>query len=191
MILSKSESILSRVNKVRDNLVEDLRKVKDDIVSKVDENDKYFTEQLEILQGALERSRHLLGESIDKVKDSIKVQSEKLREESKDIFKKCKKEQLRVRYEIEEKYDERISKIKSVSAAFFNRYDADLKSVETKVESTSKAQEEWVKKIVAPQELNQARLFAIETRMKESEESRISDFNFTKDTVRRLIYAIE
>lgn len=51
--------------------------------------------------------------------------------------------------------------------------------------------EEWAKLIVEPQELNQARLFAIETRMKESEEFKVKEVNFLKDTLKKLIFAME
>jgi hypothetical protein len=43
------------------------------------------------------------------------------------------------------------------------------------VKTLEQRQEEWVKKIIQPQELNQARLFAIETRIKEGEKVRQSD----------------
>lgn len=51
--------------------------------------------------------------------------------------------------------------------------------------------EEWAKLIVKPQELNQARLFAMDTRMKEGEEFRVKEVQFLKDTVKKLIFALE
>ena len=51
--------------------------------------------------------------------------------------------------------------------------------------------EDWAKLIVKPQELNQARLFAIDTRMKESEEFRVKEICFLKDTIKKLIFALE
>ena len=42
-----------------------------------------------------------------------------------------------------------------------------------------------------PQSLNQARLFTIESRIKETEKSKVSDLNFLKETIKKLIYAIE
>lgn len=43
MIINKSESIISRVNKIRDNIMDDLGKTKGDIHNKLEELDKYFT----------------------------------------------------------------------------------------------------------------------------------------------------
>ena len=48
MIVNKSESIISRVNKIRDNLIEELKVAKNDLTSKLEETDKYYGEQLEI-----------------------------------------------------------------------------------------------------------------------------------------------
>ena len=45
--------------------------------------------------------------------------------------------------------------------------------------------------LIKPQELNQARLYAVETRIKENEQGKIREFDFIKETMKKLIYAIE
>lgn len=45
--------------------------------------------------------------------------------------------------------------------------------------------------MVKPQEVNQARLFAIDTRLKETEDFRVREIGFMKDVFRKLIYALE
>lgn len=45
--------------------------------------------------------------------------------------------------------------------------------------------------LVKPQDLNQARLYAIETRIKEGEENKMKEADFFKETIKKLIYAIE
>lgn len=45
--------------------------------------------------------------------------------------------------------------------------------------------------LIKPQELNQARLYAIETRIRENESNKLKDFDFVKETIKKLIYAIE
>lgn len=51
--------------------------------------------------------------------------------------------------------------------------------------------EDWAKLLIKPQEVNQARLFAIDTRMKESEDFRVREITFVKDVFKKLIYALE
>lgn len=59
------------------------------------------------------------------------------------------------------------------------------------IKNLEKRQEDWVTTLVKPQELNQARLFSIDTRIKESEASRTEDNQFHKDVMKKLIFAIE
>ena len=51
--------------------------------------------------------------------------------------------------------------------------------------------EVWINKLIQPQESNQARLFAVNTRIQEGELSRLTDLQFMKETVKKLIYALE
>lgn len=41
MIVNKTENILTRINKVRDNIVDDLKKSRDELASKIEEADKF------------------------------------------------------------------------------------------------------------------------------------------------------
>lgn len=41
MIVNKTDGIVSRVNKVRDNIMEDLKKQRDDLSHKIEETDKF------------------------------------------------------------------------------------------------------------------------------------------------------
>ena len=52
-------------------------------------------------------------------------------------------------------------------------------------------QEDWVNRLIKPQEVNQARLFSVDTRIKEGELMRLKDLQFMRDTFKKLIYAIE
>ena len=49
MIVNKSENIISRINKVRDNIMDDLKNSKNELTNKIEETDKYFAEQLELV----------------------------------------------------------------------------------------------------------------------------------------------
>lgn len=44
MIVNKAENIISRMNKIRDNIMEDLKNSKNELGNKLEETDKYFTE---------------------------------------------------------------------------------------------------------------------------------------------------
>ena len=44
MILNKSDSIISRVNKIRDNIAEEMKTSKTELTHKIEETDRYFGE---------------------------------------------------------------------------------------------------------------------------------------------------
>jgi len=52
-------------------------------------------------------------------------------------------------------------------------------------------QDKWIKKLIEPQTNNEARLFSIDTRINEGEVTRLNDQNFMKETLKKLIYAVE
>jgi len=44
MIINKSESIISRVNKIRDNIMDELKNAKIELTNKIEDADKYYGE---------------------------------------------------------------------------------------------------------------------------------------------------
>jgi hypothetical protein len=89
------------------------------------------------------------------------------------------------------KYDSKIKKIKDVCAQYFSKYEKHLINHQTIVKDLERQQQLWVDMLIKPQELNQARLFAIESRIKENEQTKMNEVEFLKETVKKLIYAIE
>jgi hypothetical protein len=50
---------------------------------------------------------------------------------------------------------------------------------------------DWSKVLIEPATMNDARVFALESRMQEEEELRIKEFDFMKDLMRKLVYSLE
>lgn len=92
MIVNKTESIVSRVNKVRDNILEDLKKAKDDLQHKIDETDKICTDQFEIIQASLERSRQFTKDQISKTKEEFHTVLRKESDELKGYINQTKED---------------------------------------------------------------------------------------------------
>jgi len=89
------------------------------------------------------------------------------------------------------KYDSKIKKIKDVCAQYFSKYEKHLINHQTIVKDLERQQQLWVDMLIKPQELNQARLFTIESRIKENEQTKMNEVEFLKETVKKLIYSIE
>lgn len=51
--------------------------------------------------------------------------------------------------------------------------------------------ENWSKVLIEPSSLNDARLYALETRIHEEEDSRVQEVESLKDAIKKLIYSIQ
>ena len=54
-----------------------------------------------------------------------------------------------------------------------------------------KKYEHWSKVLIEPSSMNHARLYSLETRISQEENSRLAEVNIMKDYFRKLIYSIE
>ena len=191
MMVKQIESLSTRLTKAKDTLTDDLKTAKHVLTFKIEETDKFFNEQVEILQGTIERNKGISKENLSRAKEdllkTIKSESEQL----KSVIVKTKDEVTVQREEAQSKFEDKIRKIKEVSAQFFNKYDKKLTGYDDSMKELEKTIEEFAKLLVKPQEVNQARLFAIETRMKETEDFRLKEISFIKDVFKKLIFALE
>lgn len=68
-----------------------------------------------------------------------------------------------------------MEKIKDVCANYFSKYEKHLMQQQELIKTLEKRQEDWITAIVKPQEVNQARLFGIDSRLNENEKIRQED----------------
>ena len=73
----------------------------------------------------------------------------------------------------------------------FERYDLELEAVKIKAKAVMEKYQDWSKVLIEPTSLNDARLFALESRLHEEEEIRIKEFEFISEAVKKLIYTLE
>jgi hypothetical protein len=50
---------------------------------------------------------------------------------------------------------------------------------------------DWSKVLIEPATMNDARVFALESRMEKEEEVRIYEYDFIKDLIKKLVYSLE
>lgn len=54
-----------------------------------------------------------------------------------------------------------------------------------------KKYDSWSKVLIEPQSLNDARLYALETRIHKEEEVRVEEYNYMRDMLKKLVYSME
>lgn len=84
-----------------------------------------------------------------------------------------------------------VAKIKQVCSDYFLNYETGLEEMRIRTHVLENKYTDWSKVLIEPQSLNDARLFAIETRCQEEEDVRIKEYNFLRDLVKKLIYSLE
>lgn len=117
-----------------------------------------------------------LQTELEKLQTFVRVETSNVNKNNDDIYLK---------------YDGKLKKIKDVCAQYFSKYEKHLINHQTIVKDLQSQQEQWVEMLIKPQQLNQARLFTIETRIQENEQNKMQEVDFMKETIKKLIYAIE
>ena len=89
------------------------------------------------------------------------------------------------------KYERQFDQIKMVCCKYFEKYDIELESCKIMSNSVMKKYEDWSKVLIEPSTLNEARLFSVESRIHEEEEMRVKEYQFIRDTFKKLLYSLE
>ena len=82
-------------------------------------------------------------------------------------------------------------KIKDICSAFFDKIDSHSKRVTTSIEEIEKTFEKWKNDVMKPAQSTEARLFAVEAQVYETENERVAEFHYMKDIMKKLVFAIE
>ena len=90
-----------------------------------------------------------------------------------------------------QKYEKQFQQIKHVCCKYFERYDMELEGVQIQAQNVLEKYDDWSKVLIEPASLNDARLFSLESRMHEEEEIRIKEYEFIRETIKKLIYSLE
>ena len=154
MILNKSDSIISRVNKIRDNIAEEMKTSKTELTHKIEETDKYFGEQLEIMQSNIDKNKAMAKELAQRTKEDLQIN---IKSESTDIknYINSTKEEINTHKDVlQTKFDEKLRKIKDICSQYFSKYDKEQQTSFDKMKEIDNKCEEWAKLLVQPQELN-------------------------------------
>ena len=76
-------------------------------------------------------------------------------------------------------------------AKYFEKYDVDLEELKINMKVLNQKYTDWSKILIEPSSLNEARLYALETRIHEEEEIRIKEQEYLRDTMKKLIFSLE
>ena len=159
--------------------------------SKIDANDRFCIDQFEHIKEHSNKDRTSFTTAITEMRDELKLDMSKDSETLKSYVLGVTNNATAHRETLQDRYDEKMDKIKDVCANYFAKYEKHLMQQQELIKALEERQEGWINTLIKPQEVNQARLFSIDSRIKEGETQRIEDQSFLKDTIKKLIFAIE
>ena len=93
--------------------------------------------------------------------------------------------------ELNTKYTRKFSKVKDVIAKYFEKYDTDMEELKINMKILNQKYADWSKILIEPTSLNEARVYALETRLHEEEEIRIKEQEYMRDILRKLLFSLE
>jgi hypothetical protein len=90
-----------------------------------------------------------------------------------------------------EKFLVSVKHIKEVCSRYFQKYEIDLEEQKIRMDLIQKKYDDWSRVLLEPMTVNDARLFSIESRLTEEEEMRVKEYEYIREVMKKLIYALE
>lgn len=181
----------SRIDKQRETLLEQLTNIRDELSNKIELNDTFYIGQFEGMKENTNKDRNVFQNAMTELRDELSGEMHKETDTLKTYVVTITQKSSAHRETLQDKYDEKIDKIKDVCASYFSKYEKHLLSQQELMQNLEGRQQDWVTTIIKPQEVNSARLYALESRLNEGDKIRNEDNQFHKDTLKKLLFALE
>ena len=159
--------------------------------SKFDRNKKQTEEKFDFIQKEIAKMKTYVIEMWEmiKVTTNEKVDSEVLR--LTEVFTEIKDNLIEKTDSILKRNKKSIANIKNSWALFFDKYDKALQYMQKRFDNINSTFEDYENNFMAPTKMREGRMFAIETKLKEQEDSREIEFNYLKLMIKRILDAFE
>ena len=154
---------------------------KDNVLRKLDDQDRFYSESIENMNDQIidigRIARDSVGEKITELETKMAVLADNLRS----TFEENLEDMVIERKQTEGKIVTQFKDIKLVCSAYFEQYNTKMEAVELEQGVLLDKLKAWSKVLIEPATFNDARLFAVETRMENEEEIRMKEFDFIRD----------
>lgn len=164
---------------------------KDNVLRKLDDQDRFYSESIENMNDQIidigRIARDSVGEKITELETKMTVLADNLRS----TFEENLEDMVIERKQTEGKIVTQFKDIKLVCSAYFEQYNTKMEAVELEQGVLLDKLKAWSKVLIEPATFNDARLFAVETRMENEEEIRMKEFDFIRDQLRKIVFSLE
>lgn len=165
--------------------------MKEDLKERIGDLDKYYSESMEEMSNTIEQVRIMARDSVNAKEKELQEMMNKNVQKIQSFVDENIEDMVEERKATLAKYEQQFNQIKLVCCKYFEKYDIELETVKLKAQNVMDKYQDWSKVLIEPASLNDARLFALESRMHEEEEIRIKEYEFVRDVMKKLIYSLE
>lgn len=163
----------------------------DQLAAKVTEIEQFAISQIEGLTSSVDDFKEWTRDAINKKEAIMMKHVESVNQSLIKLVEETAADMNQKRIEIQIKYEKKFNKIKDVITKYFERYDADLEELKINMKVLNQKYADWSKILIEPSSLNEARLYALETRLHEEEDIRIKEYEYVRDLMKKLIFSLE
>lgn len=163
----------------------------DQLAAKVTEIEQFAISQIEGLTSSVDDFKEWTRDAINKKEAIMMKHVESVNQSLIKLVEETAADMNQKRIEIQIKYEKKFNKIKDVITKYFERYDADLEELKINMKMLNQKYADWSKILIEPSSLNEARLYALETRLHEEEDIRIKEYEYVRDLMKKLIFSLE
>ena len=191
VINGKAERLDNRLMGIKKILEDNMEKDKTEVLSTIKKLREFVNDEAEKLDNSMNQLKATWIELIDinkeGLQEEIQTDIREAKEEVnsvKELFDIKMKETLEVNHN-------KIIKIKDICAGYFEKYDKVNKTVEEKFKKVNDTFNYWRETFVKPHQMSEARIYAVETRIKETEDKFFNSVTHTKEILKKLVFALE
>lgn len=180
-----------KIQNEKENLQQMINLSVDQLAAKVTEIEQFAISQIEGLTSSVDDFKEWTRDAINKKEAIMMKHVESVNQSLIKLVEETAADMNQKRIEIQIKYEKKFNKIKDVITKYFERYDADLEELKINMKVLNQKYADWSKILIEPSSLNEARLYALETRLHEEEDIRIKEYEYVRDLMKKLIFSLE
>jgi hypothetical protein len=181
-----------RENDIRDQVFDGkLKDLDHKFKQTLGEADKFYMETFEEVKGVAEKVRKYCTDTVRGREKELNDAMHKLTTELRAFVDENVNDIVIERRQLVEKNEEQFKEIKLVCCKYFQKYDLQLEGMLDQSKEVMKKYQNWSKILIEPTSLNDARLYALETRVHTEEDVRVREFEYLRDVLRKLVYTFD
>jgi len=182
------ESLREKFTENSKDFKESLKKKTENLQKLLKKEDSKLRTQIEDLakelnQKLTDNKNQLQSDFQERIQDLLTKQKESLKKQKDDISQQI--------YEYNKIHESDLESFQKTYNEDKTKTHETITEINQNHKKLKKQVDKWISTVIEPAHISEARIFAVEARVKEEESSRLHALHFLKDTIKKLIFSLE